>query len=418
MEKLTSNPRKQFLKQMGLKIDPFVYSISELELEHSTYFVEGQYKNGAAKSEELYTPFLEYFVQPTISHRKTPITLEKLRESQHSFIFGESGSGKTMLRLMLEARMRLVPDIPNRSLVVTHSFRVLTEKYWLSLAQALSIDFVIQLIEQFHLQPSVTEEKISALTWQISMGGPQVRRLAERYIKEPESESQVGLGILWPQVGRTALKRVYRHPKLVEVFKKILAKDDTCSQEDLSDSYDILERSFRTAKTWGFKKIFILIDDLNDSWRSEAEIMTLLQPLFEKLREWRDENIYLKGFLPTRLQKLVKDFLKQRNFSKTFVYTTKIKWTPQSLRNLLMQRLRTGGSRHISFNDFASPGLELEENLLHAARGQPSRLLRHINRLIDLHVRRDPNEFFFSIEDWNNSKKQEDILYAWPDENP
>ncbi|GAB4579063.1 MAG: hypothetical protein Fur0022_18010 [Anaerolineales bacterium] len=413
MDNTALSAREQYLKKLGLKIDPFAYAISELELKHSAYYAGIQYRNGTAKGKDIHTPFLEYFVPPTTTQGTKSLTLEKLREPQHSLIFGQSGSGKTMLRLMLEARMRLVPDIPVRSLVVTHLFRTPDEKVWRALAQSLAIDFVIQLIEQFPVQTTeFGDEHICALNWQLSIGGPQVRRLIERYLKEPEPEGKAGYGILWPQVGRTALKRVVRDPKLAEIFRKILTKEHTQKRE-LDNSYDLFQKSIRYAKDGGLGQIYLLVDDIDYFSRSEGEMLAILEPLLEKLPVWQEENVYLKGFLPARLEESVTHWLQERKLPKTLVYLNKLKWTAQSLRELIIQRLRTGGSRLISLNDLAGKGLEnqLEDNLFLAAQGQPRRLISLMDRLIDTHLRRAPNELFFSLEDWKHSKEQEDSLH-------
>lgn len=410
---MDNTAREQYLKKLGLKIDPFVYAISELELKHSAYYAGIQYRNGTAKGEDIHTPFLEYFVPPTTARGTEPISLEKLREPQHSLIFGQSGSGKTMLRLMLEARMRLVPDIPVRSLVVTHLFRAPDQQVWRGLAQSLAIDFVIQLIEQFPIQSTeFGDEHICALNWQLSIGGPQIRRLIERYLKEPEPEGKAGYGILWPQVGRTALKRVGRDPKLAEIFQKILAKEHI-QREETDKPYDLFQKSIQYAKTWGFGQIYLLLDDIDYFLHSEGKMLALLEPLLEKLFEWQEEKVYLKGFLPERLEESVIHWLQERKLHENFVYINKLQWNSQSLRELLMQRLRTGGSRLISLNDLAGKDLEnqLEDTLLLAAEGQPRRLLSLMDRLIDTHLRRAPNELFFSLEDWKHSKEQEDSLH-------
>jgi len=392
-------------KVLGLSRDPFILSVAEQELIASVYgrsqeekqpFIASVY--GRPQEENL--PFFEYFVPPPIPLPPGQTVLEALRESGPVLIFGERGSGKTMLRLALEAYIR---SFPYDTLVVSHP---LHSEDPLALVRDLAIDLFIQITEQGRLEPSRDPERLDLLLQALQPAGYAIARVIHRMQEEPPPEAPMGDALHWPALGRPAVRplvltQAHREFLLNRLFVPLYL----AAVEGPTDP----EIGFEAARRWGFRRVLILIDDADFGGRSEDAIRTRLSPLIENMPRWHQHAVDLIFFLPTALQPWIAPRIPVRPFLEA-----KLEWDDESLRRLLIHRFRASGSRRVGLKDLAGPSWQgdLDRILVRAARGSPRRLIQIIDRLIQVHVARDPDSPFFEREDWEQMRAE------WPYEPP
>jgi len=141
------NIRGNFIKKIGLNHDPFETPVAEQELTR------------------VQDRFYSYFSTPLMSSSQEGL-LRRLRKPQSSFVFGEPGSGKSTLRLTLEADCRTVLD---GTLAINHALgedikRPLSyEEHGARLARALTVDLTLAIIEQFSPLHPPTSNQIESL---------------------------------------------------------------------------------------------------------------------------------------------------------------------------------------------------------------------------------------------------------------
>jgi hypothetical protein len=111
----SSAARASFLAALSLSRDPFAWASAEQELQASIYGAEPE-----RLQSELIPIFFEYFTPPPIPIPEGRTLLGVLHDPGPACIYGERGSGKTMLRLALEAYIRLFPE---NTLVISHPLR-------------------------------------------------------------------------------------------------------------------------------------------------------------------------------------------------------------------------------------------------------------------------------------------------------
>ncbi len=142
----------------------------------------------------------------------------------------------------------------------------------------------------------------------------------------------------------------------------------------------------------------------------------LIRPLIAALPAWESQRVIFKFFLPLELQSPATVLLERIASRLTSPPLESIigPWDDDSLRRLLAQRLRAGGSRRVGFDDVAGAGLagQLDQLLIKSANGLPRRLLQLVSRLIDQHAARDAHDRLIDLHDWTRMRLQ------WRDDSP
>lgn len=408
-------PRKIYLKSIGLSLDPFATPFAEQELELSSFTLITQESNFDSDGEIERPSFFSYYT-PTATLSEVPAVLDLLRRPGTAFVFGARGAGKTVLRLMLEAEIRRVQ---NSTLVVSYRLsndrQLLTpEQHYDHLTRALATDLFIQIVEQFNpLTSHPTPLQISALRSLLLSNSVTFKRMAQRILDDPEPRSVLGLGALWGALDRPALRYVSRSPEILDLIKQLIP-DDTLRATALSGKQS-LQAGFQAAKDWGYDKIFVLVDNVKTQQSAAAAVETI-NPLFDFIEKWEQQDVYWKFFLPPELHSEVSSRLK--NWVLRFSpFETKIEWNEHSLRRLLVERFRAAASRRLGLDDMVEARLvgRIDNLILDAAKGSPRRLLQIIDSLITAHISNAlrTHENLITLADWERMRDE------WtPDDTP
>ncbi|WP_448595570.1 hypothetical protein [Thermoflexus hugenholtzii] len=392
----STTARASFLAALSLSRDPFAWTSAEQELQASIYGADPErFPSGAIPI------FFEYFTSPPIPIPEGRTPLGVLRDPGLACIYGERGSGKTMLRLVLEAYIRLFPE---NTLVISHPLR---EEDPQTLARDMAIDLFIQLMEQERWSAFLSPEAEAPLLYTLLPAAPAIARVITRFLRDPAPEHPMGDALRWPALGRPVVRPLH------------LSHEARLFLESLRLRMEALEAScppppdpkigFEAARRAGFQRILILIDDVDFGDRTPEAIEARLQPLLEHLPAWHESGIDPKLFLPVS----IRDRIAGRIAVRPYLEAT-LEWDEEALRRLLIQRFRAAGSRRISLEDRAGPGLrgQLDMLILRSARGSPRRLLQIVSALLDAHLARDPQDPLFRPEDWERMRRE------WPYEPP
>lgn len=408
--RVVENTRQNFLRQIGLKWDPFIMPVSEQELAFSGLSPQDQSSELSAQE----VSSLAYFIPPQNPADPERPFLFALRQPATAFIFGKPGSGKTSLRLWIEANCRRVPD---KSLVVSYLFGqdveevLTTEDHQLRLSQQLAVDAFIQIIEQF--KPGIDvpgKEQHAALSTLMTLGGRSLQRLAARLITEPEPASRLGLAERWRSVGRLPVYHVAQSPELLALLQCAMNKTPGPASKS---GRAALSAGWAAAKEWGFEKALVLVDGV-DTWRREPErMLALIMPLLQQTVTWQAERLFCKYFLPENLRAPVKAFIDQHAGQLTLEpFIAELTWNRDALCRLLAKRFQAAGARRTGLGDLAERELaeQLDELLLAASQGSPRRLLQLVSTLIDVHVQANFKEggeiarlHLFAQEEWRQT---------------
>ena len=397
--------RQVYLDTIGLtRGDPFALPVNEQELE---FFPP------AAPSDARQPSFFDLVIPPPLSglpHMSVDESLKLLREPRTNLIYGVPGSGKTTLRWALDALLRQKPD---RTLSVTYcSFpdQFEADNHWQAIAQELAVDLFVQIVEQIESSTRPTPDQIAALRTQIVVGG--LTRLIDRILSDPPPSSLWGLGDYWPSVNRSTVRRVSSSPALVELLQHSRPPHDYLLMP--RTGREALIVGLEAAQLWGFDRVLVLVDGVDTPGHDQRSMQALIQPLIDALPDWEAHQMIFKFFLPRELQEPIVPMLQRVASRLTSPPLESIigPWDDASLRRLLAQRFRAGGSRRVSFE--AGPELagRLDDLLIKSAQGLPRRLLQLASRLIDQHAARDPHNRSFSLDDWNHMRSR------WPTNDP
>lgn len=399
--------REQFLKVLGLEFDPFQLPVSEQELA----FTNRPQSIGDNRS-------LQYFVPPTQLSIGGDSLLQALRQTGLGLIYGEYGMGKTSLRLAVEARCRREPD---GTLVTSYLFGPSARRgmsfaeHRRLLAKEMAIDAFVQILEQF--QPgttALTPGRVRAMASLITAGGPHLKRLATRIAYDPVLEDGDGLEVYWHFVKRFAVRHVDPHDKLRELLKQSLEVREAPGNTFTND----WNRCVDAVKSWGFDRIFVLVDGIDNRQSSPEQMLALLMPLLRKVPTLAEQSISLKLFLPLVLKESLDQFQSNQpeQFDDIHVFGVVLGWNREALRRLWEARFRAGGSRRVGLDDLASKDFDqsLDELIFNAAQGSPRRLLQLINTLIDVYVSRRylPGLFeeLITPDDWEQTLARSNFL--------
>lgn len=364
-----ASPRSALLTRMGFSHDPFSQSVAEIEITGLSGFAN----------------FFSYFTSPHLTPAPENSTLpQSLRESNHVLIFGRPGSGKTTLRFLLEADCRTVLD---DTLVVTLYFgddiphHWTAQQYWQALAKNLATDLFLQVVEQFNpLSHTTTAKQVDALHQQFLVGGRPLRRLAERILADPSPNDARGIASYFPAIGKFPIRYIAPARELLDLIDSCRSTQSISSS--VPDGWEAVQEGLDAAHQWGYERILVLVDGVDNRFRASKEMKGLIQPLLDKLPFWSAENVFFKYFLPVELERplatLGKDLL-SGGFSAT------IEWSDDSLRELMVQRFRAAGSRYVSFDQVVDATLPypLDDQIIRLAHGSPRELLRFASEFVN-----------------------------------
>ncbi|MEM3366642.1 MAG: hypothetical protein QXM93_09520 [Candidatus Methanomethyliaceae archaeon] len=380
--------REDFLERLGFTHDPFGTPIAEQEL---------------GRRQQAFYAYYTPFYSP--DH---PDLLKTLRTSQHGFVYGSPGQGKSTLRLTLEADCRTVFD---GTLTLTYLMgeditRPLTsQEHGARLTEALAIDLTLSIIEQFNpLNPFPDPDKLEALKAILPAGGHVLSRFFYAITSETiEVDPLWGISQYWKYLGKAPVKYIELSPSLQKLLRQL--KQAFSAGRTSSPGWETFWQGVKVANTWGFDEVFVLVDGVDDRERDMETMFALLKPLLEILSEAESQRLFFKFFLPTELKRAVEGALKTL-YPYSF-FSIMISWNEETLRRLLAQRLRAAISServpYPSLDSLATPHLELEQKVIQAAQCSPRRLLQILSALIDAHVRYRAEERFFDEKDWEDA---------------
>jgi hypothetical protein len=384
-----TNPRFTFLRSIGLDSDPFANPVAEQELDLT----------------EIPPRFYSYFTSPNFEKFPREKIFDFLRASHHAFVYGNPGSGKTTLRLNLEADCRTRLD---NILVVTYYLgadireRLTREQHYRQIARNLALDLFVQIVEQLDwLTINPTLDQIASLRQIFYLSECRLRQIVNRILENPHPNLLVGLGVYWDALDRPAARYVPSSQRLLELLTAARL-EAPCPPDDSNDNP--LEAGWRIARQWGFRRMFLLIDGVDARERTIERMMMLLEPLLQSLADWEHQGIFVKFFLPLELQKTVQENL--ANLHLDYI-EDRIVWDKEALRALLRERFRVANSIKVDFDSLAGEGLEgkLDDLILDSAQGLPRRFLQIVNGLINVHLARAPQADKFTILDWEKLRQ-------------
>lgn len=401
--KVAKMTRDEYLTSIGLKADPFAAWVAELEISRHIPGVLS-YKSSL---------FFHFFTPPN-NEKGERIAIRYLRQNCHQFIFGEPGSGKTSLRLWLEVDCRTALD---QTLTVTYkpgegtSQPGTAKQHDQQIANAITIDLIIQILEQLHTTViSPGERKVQLLRWLLQSGGAGLDGLTRMLnaIRDDrnlllgggkdlswyvfDSDRQMGLEQYWDQVGRYPVRYIKPTQEAFELIDSLLDPHMVEMGDTLEDMGEFPRTTIgiEAAKAWGYLKIFQLIDGVDNREPKPERMFALLQPLLDYAGSLAEQLIFFKMFLPLEMREQVLRYMSVLNneLFRTITHDT-IHWGSHQLKNLIAERFRAAGAPAIASLDIlAGNDLPegLEERTVAMAKGSPRRLVEGISKMIDSHV--------------------------------
>jgi hypothetical protein len=387
--------RSDFISSLGLKYDPFSTPVAEQELRI------------------LKDVFYSLYTAPTNDDPSKMRYIQQLRLPQHAFIFGEPGTGKTTIRMTLDADCRTVLD---QTLAISYILGEDIEKplsfeeHGQRLSKTFATALIFNIIERFNpLSPLPSEAQIQTLQRQFNIARRELSRLFDVTIEQPDEQLDPtwGLSKAWSQIGIAPVKYVGNSKQL----KEFLIQLKNTQSVDVVPGWKSFHEGLTTAYQWGFSRFLILIDGVDTKQRSSQAMTDHILPLLHKQHEMEINGVYYKFFLSKVLESEIRQYLqiaKQDLLSNVFFDI--IQWDEGALRNLLQQRFRAvttrSGPRYTGLNSLAVTGLDLDTKVIAAARGSPRRLLQVVDMLIDEHVKRASKSTKFDRDDWEKCEQR------------
>lgn len=387
------SPREIYLLQtLGLEHDPFAHAVTELEMQ--------------INSDD--PPFLTYFVDLPATEGQEDSLLDALQEPGHAVVYGDVGSGKTMLRYALEAQCR---GLAERTLVVSQELgksgggetAVPTLQ---TFTQALATDLFVQTIERFDQLAILPDQELTtALSSYWHQNIPNFRRNLARHLRQGQSpDMPTGISPWW----RTWKRIVVRYTPLTKARKlfleEVLARGEEVENRlERGSTINNLQQGIALAHRLGFQQIYYLIDTADTPQFNTPLLQTHLREINDLLPNIPSQiPLSLKLFLPHRLQKKLQTFFSQPENQLIFPsFSAIMKWNHSLLHALIENRFRSARSwiRGIDVLASQESPAQLENELIKSAQYSPRCLLQIVSLLIDTHVSRTAVEPTFTTTD-------------------
>jgi hypothetical protein len=393
--------RRFYLDRLGFTTnsDPFISPVAEHEMD----LVEN------------IEQFFAYYAPPQ-THNNQSLSIDVMRKMQHTFIYGNPGDGKTMLRYALDTSCRIQPDT---TLTVNYVFnksptRPLSEtEHGNLLIQSFAIDFVLRIIElsaqQSHLDAWWEDKtRIESLARQIQWGGEKLKRFIRSVLAHSrEHNKSSNISDYWKQVNRFPVQVIVLNEPFIHILERAIQLSEKASLAP--KGFEGLIQSVDDANRFGLRQVFILVDRLDNRLRSENEMFALILPLLKRIAPDTASRIYYKFFIPLELKAQIDEWCHKNIppglYSNCLNAT--INWTQPALKQLLIQRFHASGSRLLtSLDDLAESSLEmgLEQPIIELSHGSPRRMLELISALIQAHAERAPDQIEIAPVDYERMK--------------
>lgn len=437
------SPRQRFLRYSGFVRDPFAQPTAEQEYgfaDRDTFHLpphptpDAPARPPGDEAHLLFSP-LNYYVDPRYADRRDGSVFDELRAEGHTLVYGRPGDGKSTLRLAVEAHLRGRPD---RTLAVTYepgrvvetevaeavaaaprgatasqagasraaARRAARDAHLRALSRALAVDLFIQIIEQFgYRRQKPTAAQNRRLCYLLLFVEPRLQGVMEQLMFGEEPSDVWGFARLWRTLDRPIVRPVIRTPPMIAWFQALRAQRHEQQPKALSASA-LWRRVLDTARLWGFERVYVLLDGLDTWWRSESDMLDLLDPLLRLLPAW-GRRVSLKCFLPLPLRDEVAARLARYGVDAAALPVIVLAWTPERLRALLLERFRAAGARRLWLGDLVEEALrdEIDDQLIVVAAGSPRRLLLLVHELIEAHVGRLPVERPMTRAEWATAQE-------------
>lgn len=409
--------RADYLTSIGLSFDPFAHQDVEGELSFYDPFVPHEDEG----SQGGFSP-LAYFVSPDYEGKNGVSLFAELQSARPSFVFGEQGSGKTMLRLGLEAICR---RRHGKTLVVTfsrldelmrsrsRSQRQNPQNYWEYLTGDLATDLLIQIIEQYDFYNRRPDDaQTEELARLLNLAGGNLWRIIDRLLKLEETPpGRYGLGEYWGSVKRFPIHYVIWSPRLLDWLVRLRAYKQAKRDESGEAAF---RRGVAAAATWGFENILVLVDDIHDWWlRKTPEMEKLVARLLQTAVSWNKQGVTFKFFLNNDLRPWAEKWARKREHEALQPALIDLNWKDEKLRELLRARFRAAGSHLGGLGDLGL-GEKIDNLLIHNAKGSPAHLLRLVSELIDKYLDSDSEDLAITRDDWERAHNKVRLLESRP----
>lgn len=379
---------KTLLEWLGMSTNPFEFGNAEEEIRHSIYWQQGERKSGV--------PFFDLFfippLKPIFPQEKLPPNKGRwfawLLEPRPMAFLGEQGTGKSMIRLALEAWVRILQD---PYLVCTISLKPGEEPFEQAVLESLQVDFVIQFLEKFPLLTSQTASIQEALTALLQNASDGIKRWVRRILHSSTGED---LGKFWPAQNRPVVRRVPVDAEALALIKEALAAiahapPPSFQNQTLSDLCALIQKA-------GFRHIFLQVEIPEDTPLYRRELERLVEVL-----PFETKSVFYRLYLPATFRDWVE---KQRSRGLKFSAFL-IQWNKETLHRLLLHRVRVCGGLLASMGEMADPKWreEFEARVLwEDSRGNPRKAMTYLNMALYSHMthpERAKNPYL-QPEDW------------------
>jgi hypothetical protein len=406
--------RELWLRKIGLSTDPFLAAVAEQEVDMPRHKQQQNPSGPVSEFKKDIPLFYSYFSPPALDSAEGQVSMAQLRQSRHALVFGDLGSGKTTLKLNLDANIRIRLD---ETLVVDYELgedveeTLPVEEHNRRLAAALAVDLILQILEQLPAnQTKFSPELVELLRQQAGLAGLSLQRVLEA-IQNAEkekktSEMRAGIGAYWRRVSRYAVRYVASSQATQTLINHLLAEPFPIPN---LDDPNLFWNGVRVAKAWGYKRILILVDGLDARTRSPLTMLDLIAPLINQFQVSEQQEVFFKLFLPLSARPQITSYIKTHlpDLYSTVLDATII-WHEDALQQLLAQRFRAAGSPMIQNLDVLA-GSDLDRGLDRPVRelagGSPRKMLLIVNRLIEIHANHAPEITSISLADWELTVK-------------
>ena len=428
----SDSPRRQFLRDIGFKWDPFAQPTAEQEysfVDRDTLQVYPAIESPPLSPRPGDIPGVSagnYYVDPLYNSRREGSVFDELRAPGHALIYGAPGAGKSTLRLAVDADVRAFPD---QTLVVTYepgraveseideamevagsapAARRAAERdaHLRLLAAALAVDLFIQIIEQFNYrQKPPTAAQNRAFCFVVRVIEPRLQPVLERLMRGEDKPDLWGFAWLWRRLDRPIVRPVARTPFMQAWFKTLRRRQKRALEPTPDSAPELWQRALDAARLWNFTHVYLMLDGLDTHWRDADRMFGLLDPLLRLMPLFAEQSVSLKCFLPPELKTRVEAALPGYGVALVEVRAIELKWQPERLRRMLGERFRAGGARRLGIADLMERDMRegIDDRLIEAAQGSPRRLLLILHELIEAHVARGRLEEPITRPEWRRA---------------